>query len=330
MRTKKLLSFLTAALLIFTMSAAALADELIPGGQALGIKMETDGVMVAELIPVTTAEGEKSPAAEAGLLKGDIIVKLGAEDIVSAADFISAVKMLNSEKTTITVQRGGELKQFNITPALCEDGAYKLGLMLRDGISGVGTLTFFDPETGIYGALGHSISDADSGELLPLADGSITDTEIVGVTPGQAGKPGELNGRNEEAEILGDIRINCGCGIFGLADLSGQDALELGSMKQGDASIYCTVSGSDVKEYGIDIDKVSSVDGYTVAKLHVTDPQLLSLTGGIVQGMSGSPIIQDGRLVGAVTHVFVNDPTGGYGISIQDMLSAAKEMDTAA
>lgn len=330
MRTKKLLSFLIAALFVFTMSAAALAEELIPGGQALGINMETDGVMVAELIPVPTADGEKSPAAEAGLLKGDVIVKLGAKDVVSAADFISAVKKLNGDETTITVRREDNLKQFNITPVLSEDGVYKLGLMLRDGVSGVGTLTFFDPETGIYGALGHSISDADTGDILPLSEGSITDTEIVGVIPGQAGTPGELSGRNESADVLGDIRINCGCGIFGLADLSGTDALELGDMKQGKASIYCTVSGDEVKEYGIDIDKVSNADGYTVAKLHVTDPELIALTGGIVQGMSGSPIIQNGRLVGAVTHVFVNDPTGGYGISIQDMLSAAKEMDTAA
>lgn len=330
MRTKKLLSFLVAALLMFTMSAAALAEELVPGGQALGISMETDGVMIAGIISVSTGDGEKSPAADAGLMQGDIIVKLGSEDVVSSADFMSAASKLSSEETTITVKRNDDLKQFNITPVLCDDGCYKLGLMLRDGVSGVGTLTFYDPETGIYGALGHSISDADSGKALPLSDGSISNAEIVGVVPGQAGAPGELSGESEGSAVLGDIRINCGCGIFGVADLSGNEPLELGDMKQGEASIYCTVSGDDVKEYGIKIDKVSSVDGYTVAKLHVTDPELISLTGGIVQGMSGSPIIQDGRLVGAVTHVFVNDPTGGYGISIQDMLSAAEDIDTAA
>ena len=330
MRTKKLLSFLIAAFLMFSMSAAALAENLIPGGQALGINMKTDGVMVAGLIPVITANGEESPAANAGLMKGDIIVKLGSEDISSAADFISAASKLNGEETTVTARRDDNLKQFNITPALCTDGSYKLGLMMRDGVSGVGTLTFYDPETGVYGALGHSISDADSGKLLPLSDGVITDTEIVGVTPGQAGTPGELSGENEDTDVLGDIRINCGCGIFGLADLNENDTLELGDMKPGEASIYCTVSGNEVKEYGIDIDKVSNIDGYTVAKLHVTDPELLSITGGIVQGMSGSPIIQNDCLVGAVTHVFVNDPTGGYGISIQDMLSAAKDMDKAA
>lgn len=330
MRTKKFICFLIAAFLMFTMSAAALAQELIPGGQALGISMETDGVMVAGLIPVTTNAGEKSPAADAGLMQGDIIVKLGADDINSAEDFISAAKKLGGDETTLTVKRGEELKQFNITPALCDDGCYKLGLMLRDGISGVGTLTFYDPETGVYGALGHSISDAESGEALPLGEGNISSAEIVGVIPGQAGTPGELSGESEGSAVLGDIRINCGCGIFGVADLREDEAIELGNMKQGNASIFCTVSGDEVKEYSIDIDKISSMGGYTVAKLHVTDPQLISLTGGIVQGMSGSPIIQDGCLVGAVTHVFVNDPTGGYGISIQDMLSAADDIDTAA
>lgn len=315
---------------MFTVSAAALADSLVPGGQALGITMEIDGVMVAEVVPVSTVEGEKSPAADAGLLKGDIIAKLGGSDINSAGDFISAVEKLNGETTTVTVKRDGKLKQFNITPALSADGVYKLGLMLRDGISGIGTLTYYDPETGIYGALGHSISDSDSGRILPLHDGSISDAEIVGIVPGQAGAPGELSGASNESGVLGDIRINCGCGIFGLADLSDENAIPLGEMRQGEAEIFCTVSGSDIEEYGIAIDKVSSVDGYTVAKLHVTDPELLSLTGGIVQGMSGSPIIQDGCLVGAVTHVFVNDPAGGYGISIQDMLAAAKNIDEAA
>ena len=330
MRTKKLICFLIAAFLMFTASAAALAEELIPGGQALGISIETDGVMVAGLVPVVTAEGEKSPAADAGLLQGDIIVKLGADDISRASDFMSAAGKLQGDETTITVKRDGELRQINITPALCDDGCFRLGLMLRDSVSGVGTLTFYDPETGIYGALGHSISDAESGEALPLGDGNISQAEIVGIIPGHAGTPGELSGESEGDNVLGDIRINCGCGIFGVADLSENEAIESGDMKQGKASIYCTVSGDEVKEYSINIDKVASMDGYTVAKLHVTDPELISLTGGIVQGMSGSPIIQDGCLVGAVTHVFVNDPTGGYGISIQDMLSAAEDIDTAA
>lgn len=330
MRTKKLLSFLFAAFLIFTMSAAALAESLVPGGQALGIKMETGGVIVSEMTSVSTDEGGKNPAADAGLKPGDIIVKLGKTDIQSAADFMSAAKELSDEETTVTVLREGKLRQFNITPARCTDGSFKLGLMLRDGVSGVGTLTFYDPETGVYGALGHSISDNDSGEALPLHDGSIMQAKVTTVVRGEAGTPGELGGVPEEAKVLGDIRINCSCGIFGVAELSENDELELGEIKPGKAEILCTVSGDEVQRFGISVDKVSTVDGCTVAKLHVTDPELISLTGGIVQGMSGSPIIQNDRLVGAVTHVFVNDPTGGYGIGIYDMLSAAKEIQTAA
>ena len=330
MRTKKLLSIFIAAFFVFTMSAAALAESLVPGGQALGIKMETGGVIVAELISLSTAEGEKTPAADAGVLSGDIIVKLGKNEISSAEGFMAAAKSLDGKETTVTVLREGKQKQLNITPAKCTDGNYKLGLMLRDGISGVGTLTFFDPETGIYGALGHSISDASSGAVLPLHDGSIMRAEINKVVRGEAGTPGELGGVPEEARILGDIRINCGCGIFGIADISEEDALELGDIAAGKAEILCTVSGDEVQRFGINVDKVSQVDGYTVAKLHVTDPELISITGGIVQGMSGSPIIQNGRLVGAVTHVFVNDPTGGYGIGIYDMLSAAEDIQTAA
>lgn len=330
MRTKKLLCFLFIAFLLLTMSAAALADSLVPGGQALGIKMETAGVIVSELQSVSTADGEKSPAADAGLMQGDIIVKLGKSEIKCAQDFISAATALSGNKTTVTVSRDGKLKQFNLTPALCDDGSYKLGLMLRDGVSGVGTLTFYDPETGVYGALGHSISDASSGRVLPLSGGSIMSAEIKSVIPGQAGTPGELNGDTEESSVLGDIRVNCVCGIFGIADLSEENAVETGALKTGKASIYCTVSGNEVKEYSISVDRVSETDGYTVAKLHVTDPELLSLTGGIVQGMSGSPIIQDGHLVGAVTHVFVNDPAGGYGISIQDMIKAAESAAKAA
>lgn len=330
MKTKKLLCFLIVAFFMFTMSAAALAESLVPGGQALGIKMETDGVIIAELVSVKTAGGEKSPSVEAGLQKGDIIVKLGKEDIETAEDFMSAASALTGEETTVTVKREGNLKQFNITPVLCDDGGYKLGLILKDGISGVGTLTFYDPESGVYGALGHSISDAESGTALPLHDGSIMSAEITGVVPGQAGAPGELGGVPDEGHVLGDIRENCNCGIFGIADLAADNEMELGKIETGEAKIYCTVSGDNVRQFSINVDKVSTVDGYTVAKLHVTDPELLSLTGGIVQGMSGSPIIQDGCLVGAVTHVFVNDPTGGYGISIQDMLSAANDIEKAA
>ncbi len=324
MTIKKITGAALAAILCFTMSAAALAQSLVPGGKALGIRMTTDGVMVAGVSQVETENGAVSPASDAGIQKGDIITRLGGTEIDTAEDFKTAAGELDGEKISVTVDRQGKIKQFNLEPALANDGCWKLGLWLRDGVSGVGTLTFYDPQTGVYGALGHSISDSDTGAVLPLGDGSIYDAEIVGIVPGEVGTPGALNGDTDEAAFLGDIRINCGCGIFGTADFEG-DALETGEIKTGKATIYCTLSGDEISEYEIEIKKVYETSDFTTVMLTVTDPELLEQTGGIVQGMSGSPIIQEGKLVGAVTHVFINDPASGYGISIQDMLSMAED-----
>lgn len=290
MTIKKIMAAALSAVLCVVLSAAAFAESLVPGGGAVGIRMTTDGVVVAGVSEVETPNGKRSPAAEAGLKKGDVITRLGGADIGTAQD---------------------------------ADGAWKLGLWLRDGVSGVGTLTFYDPETGVYGALGHSISDEATGEALPLGDGGIYKAQIVGIVHGEVGAPGQLDGKTDCTKFLGDIRINCGCGIFGKADFDGP-TLETGEFETGKATIRCTLSGEETREYGIEIKKVySSAEGTTVM-LTVTDPELLAQTGGIVQGMSGSPIIQNGKLVGAVTHVFVNDPTSGYGVSIRDMLKTAE------
>ena len=324
MTIKKILAAITATVLCFMLSAAALAESLVPGGGAVGIRMTTDGVVVAGISEVETSSGKRSPAADAGLKKGDVITRLGGSEIATAQDFKAALSALDGSKTTVTFERGGKQKQLNITPAQGTDGAWKLGLWLRDGISGVGTLTFYDPATGVYGALGHCIS-GDDGEALPLGDGGIYGAEIVGIVQGTVGAPGQLDGKTDAAAFLGDIRINCGCGIFGTADFDGE-TMETGEFETGPATIRCTLEGSQTREYGIEIKKVYSSSEGTTVMLTVTDPELIALTGGIVQGMSGSPIIQNGRLVGAVTHVFVNDPTSGYGVSIEDMLRYAQHV----
>ena len=324
MTIKKIMAAITATVLCFMLSAAALAESLVPGGGAVGIRMTTDGVVVAGISEVETSSGKRSPAADAGLKKGDVITRLGGSEIATAQDFKAALSALDGSKTTVTFERGGKQKQLNITPAQGTDGAWKLGLWLRDGISGVGTLTFYDPATGVYGALGHCIS-GDDGEALPLGDGGIYGAEIVGIVQGTVGAPGQLDGKTDAAAFLGDIRINCGCGIFGTADFDGE-TMETGEFETGPATIRCTLEGSQTREYGIEIKKVYSSSEGTTVMLTVTDPELIALTGGIVQGMSGSPIIQNGRLVGAVTHVFVNDPTSGYGVSIEDMLRYAQNV----
>lgn len=324
MTIKKIMAAITATVLCFMLSAEALAESLVPGGSAVGIRMTTDGVVVAGISEVETSSGKRSPAADAGLKKGDVITRLGGSEIATAQDFKAALSALDGSKTTVTFERGGKQKQLNITPAQGTDGAWKLGLWLRDGISGVGTLTFYDPATGVYGALGHCIS-GDDGEALPLGDGGIYGAEIVGIVQGTVGAPGQLDGKTDAAAFLGDIRINCGCGIFGTADFDGE-TMETGEFETGPATIRCTLEGSQTREYGIEIKKVYSSSEGTTVMLTVTDPELIALTGGIVQGMSGSPIIQNGRLVGAVTHVFVNDPTSGYGVSIEDMLRVAQHV----
>ena len=324
MTIKKIMAAITATVLCFMLSAAALAESLVPGGGAVGIRMTTDGVVVAGISEVETSSGKRSPAADAGLKKGDVITRLGGSEIATAQDFKAALSALDGSKTTVTFERGGKQKQLNITPAQGTDGAWKLGLWLRDGISGVGTLTFYDPATGVYGALGHCIS-GDDGEALPLGDGGIYGAEIVGIVQGTVGAPGQLDGKTDAAAFLGDIRINCGCGIFGTADFDGE-TMETGEFETGPATIRCTLEGSQTREYGIEIKKVYSSSEGTTVMLTVTDPELIALTGGIVQGMSGSPIIQNGRLVGAVTHVFVNDPTSGYGVSTEDMLRYAQHV----
>ena len=295
MTIKKIMAAITATVLCFMLSAAALAESLVPGGGAVGIRMTTDGVVVAGISEVETSSGKRSPAADAGLKKGDVITRLGGSEIATAQDFKAALSALDGSKTTVTFERGGKQKQLNITPAQGTDGAWKLGLWLRDGISGVGTLTFYDPATGVYGALGHCIS-GDDGEALPLGDGGIYGAEIVGIVQGTVGAPGQLDGKTDAAAFLGDIRINCGCGIFGTADFDGE-TMETGEFETGPATIRCTLEGSQTREYGIEIKKVYSSSEGTTVMLTVTDPELIALTGGIVQGMSGSPIIQNLSLI---------------------------------
>ena len=328
---KTIVTVLLCFALSSVMSTAAFAMELVVGGQAVGIQLSTDGVMVAGLAAIETAEGKKSPAADAGFHEGDIIIKIGERKVSCAADFIDAVAALNGQSAPVTALRDGKTVEMTVQPVLSGENQWMLGMWLRDGISGIGTLTFCDPDTGVYGALGHSVNDEDSGVILPLGDGSISSAQIVGVVPGSQGAPGELTGAADTGKILGSVEKNTEKGIYGHSYVSlGGKVVETGKIQTGSASIISTVSGSEPREYAVEINRVYSESGCTRVMLTVTDPELCAATGGIVQGMSGSPILQNGCLVGAVTHVFVNDPTKGYGISIQDMLETAEIEDKVA
>ncbi|MGI5977162.1 MAG: SpoIVB peptidase [Candidatus Limivicinus sp.] len=306
------------------LSPAASAQELVVGGQAVGIQVGTDGVYVAGLSDVETAEGKSTPAADAGMKQGDMILKINGRDVKYASQLIETVAALEGKPAELTVQRDNEILHIEIQPVQADEGRWMMGMWLRDGLSGIGTLTFCDPVSGVYGALGHSISDGESGKKLPLSGGKITDAEIVSVTKGRSGAPGELNGCADLGKVLGSIEANTDHGIYGRAYASpGSRKIETGDIAAGDASIVSTVIGREPREYKVEINRVYRDSKGEHAMLTVTDPELRASTGGIVQGMSGSPILQNGRLVGAVTHVFVNDPTRGYGVSIGDMLRSA-------
>lgn len=322
------------ALIALALAAAgptAFARELALGGQVVGIQVSTAGVLVAGTGAVETAEGSRSPAEEAGVHAGDVIVELGGRKVRDAGELIGAVAALEGADAELTVLRGGKPLLLTLKPARSDENKWMLGMWLRDGISGIGTVTFCDPATGLYGALGHSISDTDSGAKLPMDEGSITEAEIVSIKPGAAGAPGELNGSADPGKVLGSIERNTDHGIFGHMNRPGGGrVVETGEIRTGPATILATVDEGKTREFSVRVSRIYRDGDGEHVMLSVTDPELCARTGGIVQGMSGSPILQDGKLVGAVTHVFLSDPKRGYGISIRDMLDDAGVLDEAA
>ncbi len=328
---KLMITLVLCPVLAAALGTAAFAQELLLGGQAVGIQISTRGVLVAGLTEISTADGESCPAGDAGICAGDLIVGVGGTELDSAQDFVNAVGELDGQPVTVTVERGGVTDSYTVQPVQSSEGQWMLGMWLRDGISGIGTLTFIDPDSGVYGALGHSISDSGTELLVPLRDGSITDAEIVSVVPGSSGNPGELNGCADAGKTLGSVERNTELGIYGhVFTQIGKVVVETGEMHTGAAAIISTVNGREAKEYDAEINRIYNEAGGQRMMLTVTDPELCSMTGGIVQGMSGSPVMQDGKLVGAVTHVFVSDPTKGFGIGIYDMLEAAGIKEQAA
>ena len=321
-----------ALVLVLWVSPAALAldaAELVPVGDTVGIEIKMDGVLVVETGEVETADGKLSPARSAGIRPGDVIVSVNGRAVKTAAEFLSAAENLDGNPVEILAKREAKEIKFSVSPAPASRGGWQLGLWLRDGASGIGTVSFYDPKSGIYGALGHGINDLKSGELMPIDAGSILNAQVTEVVPGREGSPGELRGSIDKTDLLGSIAQNSICGIFGKANPGCFEGSPLpvaspGEVLLGEASILSNVVGDETREYSVEICRIyRGSDDVRNLMICVTDPELLSITGGIVQGMSGSPIIQNGKLVGAVTHVLVNDPTRGYGIFIENMLDAA-------
>lgn len=294
---------------------------LIPGGNPFGIKLRTDGVMVISV-------NSGSPADKAGIKPGDIISSVNGVEVHTNSEIAGAVQ-LDSEECVIILNRGSG--EYRIKTEPVQDGKdLRIGAWVRDSAAGIGTLTFCDPETGMFAGLGHQVSDVTTGELMPLSSGEITNAEIYSVIKGTTGEAGELCGDLSE-QTVGKLTANTAVGVFGelLSETEGE-AIPMAfrqEVKCGEATILATINGSEPQEYSIEIEKINlcAMNGTKSMVIRVTDERLLNDAGGIVRGMSGSPIIQNGMLAGAVTHVFLNDPTRGYAVFAESMV---EEMGT--
>lgn len=305
--------------------------KLIPGGFPFGVKFYTKGVVVVGISDVETEKGFVSPAGNAGFKKGDIITEIDSVPVNTIDEISQAIQNSNGQNIVFTLMRESESLQLTLTPVKSQhDKSYKSGMWIRDSTAGIGTVTFIDPETLQFGGLGHGICDSDTGSLMPLSHGSVVNVEINSIVRGIGGRPGELKGEFE-SEKIGSLTLNSSQGVFGVFDsLPAKTCLEpfavakKSEVTQGSAKIYSSIQTGKNNIYDIEITKINSDSSDTKNFIiKVTDPRLIELTGGIIQGMSGSPIVQNGKLIGAVTHVLVNDPTKGYGIFIENMLSAS-------
>lgn len=301
-------------------------NTVIPAGIPFGIKMFTKGVMVVGLSDIDINGRSVNPAKSAGIRTGDIILKIDSKEITSNEDLSKIIENSNGSSVSVTLQSGDKTKVVSLKPAHCDNGSYRAGMWVRDSSAGIGTMTFYDPATKAFGGLGHAVCDVDTGEILPIDHGKAVGVVITGITKGSSGVPGELRGSFANELTIGMLKDNNESGIFGVAEniITETKPMEMAlssEISEGPAYILTTVNGNYPSAYKIMIEKVSQNSKNSTKNMiiRITDQKLLSLTGGIVQGMSGSPIIQDDRVVGAVTHVFVNDPSRGYGIFIENM-----------
>ncbi len=302
-------------------------------GQPFGMRLYTRGVLVVEISKIATANGNKSPASDSGLKVGDYIITVNGKKISTNEDLVALVEGSSGSELEFKILRGKIYKTLKIKGELCsESNTYKIGVWVRDSSAGIGTLTFYSPALNIVCGLGHGICDEDTGELLKIESGEIASADIFDVERGTAGNPGKLLGKIS-TDSLGEIVLNSAGGVY--SELTGEIKTELlteialkSEVENGDAQIICTLEGDTPQSYSCKIALKSG--GFSTPTQNlvvtVTDQRLLDKTGGIVQGLSGSPIIQNGKLVGAVTHVLVDDPTKGYGIFAENMLENAKSV----
>lgn len=325
---------------VMTTKESLLGNEklLIPGGDSVGLQMKVKGVLVVALEDIETENSIEAPALESGVQVGDLVLSIDGISVSEASDVGKIVNASSSSHVfLVELSRKKEVFTVKVKPVVdVKDSKLKLGMWVKEKIAGIGTLTFVDLEKNVYGALGHGIYERETKQLLGVKEGSLLRTRVKSVKEGNPGEPGAITGVFlSDEEPIGSLVTNTESGIYG--KYRGDHArlhspIPIGKkldVKKGNAYIYTTVMGSKVEKFQIEIKKVHRFrsDASKGLEIKVVDKRLLGLSGGIVQGMSGSPIIQNGKLVGAVTHVFVNDPTRGYGVFIEEMLETAEDIE---
>ncbi len=323
-------SFILSLLTLFIMpfSVFAYSDYIAIGGENIGIELQAKGVMIVGLYKVNNTY----PAKEAGLEVGDTIVEINDKEVVSIDEMVSIIKNIdNKASVSIKYSRAGESFTTDLKLYKDENNVYKTGLYVKDSITGLGTLTFIDPNTKLFGALGHEIIEKSTGQILEIKDGKIFNSTVTSIERSSEGTPGEKNADFDTSSITGEVFENTTKGIFGnyLGEINNNNLYKVAhpnDVKTGEATIFTVINGTEVKEYSINITKINNSKKQDTKNImfEIIDENLLNKTGGIVQGMSGSPIIQDNKIVGAVTHVVVDSPKKGYGIFITNMLEEAE------
>ncbi len=322
---KSFIAIILVATFIMPQSVFAYSKYIIAGGENIGLQINNNGIIIAGFYKVK----DKYPGHDANLAKGDTIISANDTEVKTIDDFITSIKNSNQKSLKLVYLRNNK-KETTTLNLINEDGVIKTGLYVKDMVSGIGTLTFIDPNTKLYGALGHEVIESSSGTILNVKDGKIYDSKVTGIEKSTRGEPGSKNANTNSNEVFGNIKENTISGIFGnYTKEINKDKLyevaEYKDIKTSEAKIITVLNGNEKKEYSINILKINDDENSNKNILfEVTDEKLINKTGGIVQGMSGSPIIQNDKIIGAVTNVVVNNPTKGYGILITSMLKEAE------
>ena len=323
---KKASLVLLLSLFIIPHSVYAYSDYIIAGGANIGMELKANGVIIVGLYKVN----DQYPASKAGLKVGDTIISINNKSITTIDEMISEIdNSPNKENIKIEYLRNNKKNETSLNLIIDENGVFKTGLYVKDSISGVGTLSFIDPNTKIYGALGHEIIEKTTGKILEIKDGKIFDSKVTGITRSENGNPGEKNATFYSDQVLGNIKENTNKGVFGIynGEISNEKLYKVAENNEieiGNAQIMTVIDDDEIEYYDINIIKLNNNQNTKNILFEITDEELLEKTGGIVQGMSGSPIIQNEYIIGAVTHVVIDSPTKGYGIFITNMLEEAE------